>query len=1158
MKRIAALTLLMLLGTVAALGQAARIDQLIVTYGPNVPSSGGPLPQALFVANSTVAVCVHPSISFAGCQATPITTYTDATEGTPCPTNAQLVQLPGNTCTASSGVAANVGLWYAGGTVDYWVMSTYGTFGPFSVSVGAGGSAGLPVNNPTFTGTMTGGVYGESANNPVPSVPNSSGTSAARWIELLWNGPGNPITYPQQFVDYQAIQWNQWGHDLGQPGVGPGGWSQNFANQKFLVNRSDAQFHNEFAYRFHFGRGDGEAQQYSLWTDWGGQPASSDEGTGTMGFYNGGEDNQACTTTIQTGGGGAGATTLTTNAVADCNEPFAGTAPAIGDGHLLLDITDPEASGTIASHTSASGEVPETYTMTVTGGTIVQSTAWGTLNGNCTPTNNLNGPQTQTEVCPVTVTSGSFVANGLVSFAGQFHEQARIISVTGSSPNQTITVAIRHGHESTSWLMQGGTQGGIVFTANIGDGLKYPITVLGATSSTTVVVRPFASADTPEGSGGSYSGPLASGGSQAFVIYPGGEVTDVQDPAAAYAVDGVLTLEPNNMVSPNGGTVELTHEAAAHRQILRAQLINHNPGAVGGQWTGWNGVGVQLFGAGIQGCGYFGSFYCSDTGSGSAYSGDNYEAVTNYAYGPWGGFLQPPHLIDGIGQFQGAIEMSQAPLGGMFYEGCPVNSAGSENCGDTGFINYLWNLKGNAGFNYTQWAPAISTLTHYGIEQFTNPLSNWSGGILSPSGSMGCLASGNFSNLVSYSNNFGGSTWETGAGVTITPNTTDVTDPCDSGHNATKVVGVGCSSGCPIGGALASPLTANELTQNCMWINNPNGVQITFYVASNGLVTVPGGVPSGWTYQCNTNSAGSSNLGLVSLVSAAGTYYVYGVNVASAATPSPSLVITGVGGQPTPTAAISPNLAIISGTATAGHCANFLSSSQISDAGAPCAAGSVSGQAAGVIPVGSTATTIAAQSHIDDGVTTAATITSTEKIVAPSFAAGTPSAGALAALPSGAHGWANDESSTAGVPASAVDYIRSDATNHCYEFSLNGSAESCGATGTNTLTLSNKTLPVITITTGATPAITSSTSLQTILLSANATPTISGIAAGQKVTFEICQPASGGPYTWAWPATVHGGMTIGVTASDCSIQTFDSFSGTTLVAESAGITNVAP
>ncbi len=117
---------------------AARVDQPILTYGPNVPTSIGPLPQTLWAANSTVYLCSHPSASLAACQASPIVTYTDATEGTACTSPNLMVQLPGNTCTSSSGVAANVGFWYAGGIVDYWVVSSYGTFGPFSINSSSG------------------------------------------------------------------------------------------------------------------------------------------------------------------------------------------------------------------------------------------------------------------------------------------------------------------------------------------------------------------------------------------------------------------------------------------------------------------------------------------------------------------------------------------------------------------------------------------------------------------------------------------------------------------------------------------------------------------------------------------------------------------------------------------------------------------------------------------------------------------------------------------------------------------------------------------------------------------------------------------------------------------------------------------------------------
>lgn len=91
----------------------------------------------------------------------------------------------------------------------------------------------------------------------------------------------------------------------------------------------------------------------------------------------------------------------------------------------------------------------------------------------------------------------------------------------------------------------------------------------------------------------------------------------------------------------------------------------------------------------------------------------------------------------------------------------------------------------------------------------------------------------------------------------------------------------------------------------------------------------------------------------------------------------------------------------------------------------------------------------------------------------------------------------------------------------------------------------------------AAPALVANKGLQTITLTGNAVPTISGIVAGQRITFQICQD-SAGSHTWTWPAAVHGGVTIGSTLSTCSMQSFNSFNGTTLVPESTGAINVAP
>ena len=151
--------------------QAVRIDQPILTNGPNVPSTGGPLPQALFVANATVTLCTHTSSNtIANCLATPITTYTDSTLGTSCPTTAQLVQLPGNTCTSSAGTAANVGFWYSGGQVDYVVASTYGTYGPYTITSG-GSSGSVQVNSVA--------IAAPNFNSSTPAA--DSGNTAVTW-----------------------------------------------------------------------------------------------------------------------------------------------------------------------------------------------------------------------------------------------------------------------------------------------------------------------------------------------------------------------------------------------------------------------------------------------------------------------------------------------------------------------------------------------------------------------------------------------------------------------------------------------------------------------------------------------------------------------------------------------------------------------------------------------------------------------------------------------------------------------------------------------------------------------------------------------------------------------------------------------------------------
>jgi hypothetical protein len=77
----------------------------------------------------------------------------------------------------------------------------------------------------------------------------------------------------------------------------------------------------------------------------------------------------------------------------------------------------------------------------------------------------------------------------------------------------------------------------------------------------------------------------------------------------------------------------------------------------------------------------------------------------------------------------------------------------------------------------------------------------------------------------------------------------------------------------------------------------------------------------------------------------------------------------------------------------------------------------------------------------------------------------------------------------------------------------------------------------------------------TITLTGNVTSsTLSNLVAGEVVSFQICQDATGSR-TFAWPSAVKGGMTIGTTASKCNVQNFVSYDGTNLYALSSGVTN---
>jgi hypothetical protein len=109
--------------------------------------------------------------------------------------------------------------------------------------------------------------------------------------------------------------------------------------------------------------------------------------------------------------------------------------------------------------------------------------------------------------------------------------------------------------------------------------------------------------------------------------------------------------------------------------------------------------------------------------------------------------------------------------------------------------------------------------------------------------------------------------------------------------------------------------------------------------------------------------------------------------------------------------------------------------------------------------------------------------------------------------------------------------------------------------GLNTFT-KTQTYAVNTVASGGTPAFDLSLgNVQYVsALATNAVPSFSNITTGGTYDFVVCNNGTGG-YTWTWPASVHGGITIGTTASKCSEQSFVSPDGTNLYAKSMGVIN---
>lgn len=133
----------------------------------------------------------------------------------------------------------------------------------------------------------------------------------------------------------------------------------------------------------------------------------------------------------------------------------------------------------------------------------------------------------------------------------------------------------------------------------------------------------------------------------------------------------------------------------------------------------------------------------------------------------------------------------------------------------------------------------------------------------------------------------------------------------------------------------------------------------------------------------------------------------------------------------------------------------------------------------------------------------------TGNLSAPVVTSGTPSAGTIAALPTGSHGFSCDESTTAGVPAAGTAYIRCDSTSNTILQSVNGSAEMIvGSTTKNAATFTPGT--GVTSATCITALCTSARGTLTIVGGTGTTGTITGVAWSATPTIQVCTATMNG------------------------------------------------
>lgn len=276
-------------------------------------------------------------------------TYTSATSGTPCPTNAQVVLSLGNTCVATADFQGNFGGWFLAGQYAYTFLFNGQLYGPFPFTVGTGGGGG----------TLTAPVVIEGDNTTV----NGDG----QVLQVTGNFTGPTQQFPLAFNLSQFTSQHGWSYGAPYPGLLDPVWAGSKAaifDATFLSQGINDGFSlNAASYTI----GDFQGLGISAFAN-GGTTAGSDEGNVAL-KVNSGQNPQAYSGAVE-----AGATTGSTAL------PVSPTG-FIGTGAPLL-LTSREVISTNVTGISIGIPIAPTLTLssagTASGGSAIYT---GTITG---------------------------------------------------------------------------------------------------------------------------------------------------------------------------------------------------------------------------------------------------------------------------------------------------------------------------------------------------------------------------------------------------------------------------------------------------------------------------------------------------------------------------------------------------------------------------------------------------------------------------------------------------------------------------------------------------------------------------------------------------------------------------------------------------------